>query len=498
MIESSVESLLALSNNLLTTALALPVPATLSPPTAEESVENARKSLRMLRNLQDLTQDMENWLRLGEPPQQMAKAGLLATLIKVYAGLSKLAHLQNPELLNHFTIENANFAAGSIALSITLHTLDILPETHPDFVTLDAQIDNVPEEWDIRQAQSTERLIDDLESGLAHLAGKPMGDKSPIDKLLEISEKIQQTARELYSIDTLQEPAREESVELAREILRRLKNMLFSDKPIEDAIDTGKPNDKLAFARKISEMADMYKNLLAQAAITNPEIMSDLRVKQANEAVGNCADGISKMINKELPNNHNVKEKQQEDNDKNTRQQNTTQNIMQSMEGGVECAATEIKGKSNPKNELEQKNAAEQARAQIEAARMVRRRLRREQMALKTTTAPLAKPIIPSPINSATSKTLENKSPVSAPKIGIAGLNMEALAAVRQAGNALKNSNRQAGDMLANNAKMAAQSEKNKPTPISADDKIAPDDKGFAQRKLEQDKNDPRNRPRIV
>ena len=221
---NSTEKFIAISNELLVTARGVLAPERLLPPTKEDTVEIGRKTLRLLRNLQNVQMDMENWLRLDDSAVQLAKLELLQTLIDVYAGLVKLAHLHKPELLNHFTVENANFASGSIALSIALHTLEILPDDHAEIVALDACLEKIPEEWDVRQAQSVEHLLDDLEGGLSHLAGKPMGDKSPIDKLLEISEKIQQTARELYSIDSLEEPARAESIELAREILRRLKN----------------------------------------------------------------------------------------------------------------------------------------------------------------------------------------------------------------------------------------------------------------------------------
>ena len=477
-------------------------PEALHPPTGADNVETARKTLRMLRNLQNNQLDMEYWLQIGELPAQIAKAELFQTLIETYAGLSKLAQLTNPELLNHFTIENANFAAGSIALSIALHTLDILPENHPEFAALDASLDAVPEAWDIRLAQSVERLTDDLESGLTHLAGRPMGDKSPIDQLLEISEKIQQTARELYSIDTLEEPAREESIELAREILRRLKNMLFSDKPIEDAIDTGKPNDKLAFARKIGEMVDMYKNLLAQAALSNPEIMQDARVQMANGAVRDCADGVALMANKELPENR----KKKDDEEQNQMARRSTKNLVKSVEEGVETASKEI-GKNqeqSQKNEQNQKNTQAQAQAQMraEAARAARRRMRQERAAAVQAANPPPKPPPRPPV-------IPVQQPVRTQKTGIAGLNLEAINAVRQAGSTLKNINKQATSLLQKNAELAAQSTKQSTgggdkrsksdvATVPADDKISPDDKSFAQRKLEQDKNDPRNRPRIV
>ncbi len=514
---------LSLSNALLDVAHSLVVSENLSPPTQENSFENARKNLRLLRNLRELNLDMEEWLRLDNLPEQLAKASALSDLILFYAGQVKLASLNNPERLNHYTIDGANFSVGSLALSVALHTLEILPDAHPALDALDARLENIPEAWDYRQAQSVERLLDDLESGITHLLNQPIGDRSAIDALLEISEKIQQTARELYSIETLEEPAREESIELAREILRRLKNMVFSDRPIEDAVDTGRPNEKLAFARKIAEMVDMYKNLLAQAAISSPAIMNDPRVIRANGAVGDCADGVVQMVLKELPKNmaNSLEKKQsfvmQEKNVKRDQsEKRTTANIMKSMEGGVESAAGEI----NKKNETTQRAEQEQARNRIEAARMVRRRLRREKMnadmainkAVRQSSTPVPERKQQGVVPVSTQKTQATSKETTQQNTGIAGINLnkDALAAVRQAGSALRSSNREASNLLADNAKLAAMAaqtgggggdKRSKPSVssgsnVAENDKISPDDKSFSQR--EKEKNDPRNKPRIV
>jgi len=234
---------------------------------------------------------------------------------------------------------------------------------------------------------------------------------------------------------------------------------------------------------------------LQQAAITNPAIMQDPRVQKANAAVGDCADGIAQMANSELPKPKKTESKQEE--------KRTTKSLVESVEEGMESAAKEIKGQHQQKDEQAQKNAQQQqqARANAEGAREARRRLRREQAAARAAANKVVATPPPKPI-----KIQETKIPSSGhQKSGIAGLNlnMEALAAVRQAGVALKNSNSQAKNLLAENAKMAVQSAEtkrsnlDKPTNVSVGDKIAPDDKNFAQREQDQ-KNNPKNRPRIV
>lgn len=508
-LENSTEKFLSLSNKLLVLSHQLQTPDVLPAPTKDDTLEEARKTLRWLRNLQHLDYDMENWLRLGEPATQLSKAEYFAELIEVYAGLLKIAELANPETLNHFTIEGASFSAGSIALSIALHTLDILPDEHPEFEAFDNSLEDIFPEWDIRQGQSVERLLDDLESGIAHLANKPMGDRTPLDQLLEISERIEKIAKELYSIDSLQEPAREESIELAREILRRLKNMTFSDKPLEDMVDTGRPNEKVAFAKKIVEMVDIYKNMLGKAVQSDPRIMLDPRVRKANDAVDDCEDGIKRMAMKLVEANAAASgldmPQIKKPNPEKAESNKTTQIIMQNMEGGIERAAQQIDKQKNIKTEskVEAKKdnqGQDRTQAQAEMAAQSRRRRRRVEALRNTQNVP---PPPPQPVRRQTnvlqSATVER--PRNAPQVtGLAGLNVKDLAAVMQAGNTLKNSNKQASTIGSTNSSMAknsvASADKKTGVNVSETDKILPDDKGFAAR--EEQKNNPRNKPRIV
>jgi len=544
------EQFLQMTGSLLNVAKLLRTPEALTPPTQDLSVEVGRKTLRMLRNLQGLHENMESWLRIDDLQAQAAKAELLKTLIFIYVGQVKIAQLTNPDLLNHFTVENANDAAGAVALSVALHTLDILPETRPEFAPLDESLDELPATWDLLQAQSVEHLLDDIEGGLSHLLNKPMGDRSPLDQLLEISEKIKQTARELYSIDTLEEPAREESIELAREILRRLKNMVFSDKPIEDAVDKGKPNEKLAFARKIGEMVDMYKNLLSQATTSNPELLRDPRVKKANDSVDDCANGVALMAFRELPSNmvasltSNNNNAELKDLERKAAEQRTAENIMKNMEGGIDIAAEEISAnkEQNSKSESKEhthKNNAEQAKAQAEAARAARRRARRDRAAMVQQQQQAPRQPTPQPqqnrlqtnrsqtnvvssqagqtrqsqttqVQNTKTQNTQNQQVKSTKNSGLAGLDMEAISAIRQAGSALRSSSQQARGLLNDNAKLAQASAQatqtgggggdkrgvsgnsGKAEEVSADDKISPDDKSFAQREQDQ-KNNPNN-----
>ncbi len=459
------------------------------PPTQDNIIETVRKNLRLLRNLQGLPQDMENWLKIDSLTEQQTKISILENLINIYTGQVKIAQISNPDLLNHFTIDHANHAVGSIAVSVTLHTLENLPEDSPSADALDSELDEILPEWDNRQTQSTEQLIDSLESGLSHLLNKPLGDRSPVDRLVEVSNIIQDAVRQLYSIDTLEDPAREESIELAREILRRLKNMTFSDRNIEDAIDTGRPNEKLAFAKRVSEMLDVYKNLLSEAMRTNPNIINDERVKNANDAAGNCANGIKLMAAKEIPNQASSLQQISADIEGAKKFQSVSLNrLMHKMEGGVEKANEEIEAHKKHEHKEETESAL------AEQSEKMRRRRRRQHMhkainkaAHKAYTAIQHERVLANLRGD--SKTVEALGKID-------------MAAIKQAGSAIHKSHKQANDMLHMNAKIAREAKNlGASANISPASPLNPDDKSFADRTRDPNNpnnpNHPRNRTRI-
>lgn len=466
--------------------------------TADSSIEVARKTLRFLRNLNDTEQDMEEWMYIGALTEQQTKADYLHSLISIYAAQVKIAQLSNPDLLTHFTIDHANHAAGSIALSIAMHTLENLPENDPLIAPLEKKLDGALPEWENRQTQSVERLIDALESGLTHLAGKPVGDRSPVDRLLEVSANLQEAVRQLYTIDEMEEGAREESVELAREILRKLKNLSFSDKPIEESIDTGRPNEKLALAQRISGMVDMYKNLLFDAMRVNPEIIHDIRVKNANDAAGWVSNGVALMAAKEIPSNStainqiSVDMAEMKAAGKNMHGL-AINHLMHKMEGGLEHAAEHL----NSREKGEHREHTE-AQAEALAERLRRQRRRRQQQKAARAAAGGGSHSNVNRGNMARQHEQVKAILRDEAKVSV-GLNKMDIAAVRQAGNSLRKSNKQANDMISLNVKMDKTTGVLAPAAtVTANSKITPDDRGFATRERDPlNPNHPRNRPRL-
>ncbi|MCC6227421.1 MAG: hypothetical protein IT195_13595, partial [Microthrixaceae bacterium] len=329
---------------------------TLAPPAREESVEEARTILRWLRNLQFSEPTLEEWLNQGTPAEQVGKAEALARLVEVYSGLAHQSAAGRPELLRDLSVEEAGDAAGAIAMALARHSLSMLPPGHAAVPQLETALDAMPERWEMREHQSVKRLLSVIETGIERMTGLAAHAQSPVERLVEISERIRDTARRMRSVDSLEPPAREESIELAREILRKLKNLKLGDTPVEELMTVGKPEDKAAFAQAIDEMAEMYRNLLSEAAHANPAIMNDPRIKEANDAVGTFSHAIALMAAKEIPSSVAAAQKISADvtqmpEDWKGLHHRTVDRLMKSMEGGLEQAVSELMAQQQEQDE---------------------------------------------------------------------------------------------------------------------------------------------------
>lgn len=261
------------------------------------SVEDGRTILRWLRNLQGMDMDVQDFLSAGSAQEQMAKAEALSTLVKLTA--AQIQHC--PALHNDALVKEGADAAGGAAMMIAEHALAMLPENSPARALLASAIDTMPESFYERSTQSTARLLDHMEIALSKISGQQIGERTAVDRLLEASERMHQHAKQLRSVETLTPPKREESVELGRDILRKLRGMMFDDKPLEEQMNTGKPEDKAAIVEKIEEMVEIYRNILSDALAVNPGLANDQRIKDANDAVGGMTHGIKLMASKDIP-----------------------------------------------------------------------------------------------------------------------------------------------------------------------------------------------------
>ena len=443
------------------------------------AVEDGRTILRWLRNLQGIDQDVQDFLSAGTPAEQIAKAEGLSQLVAMYA--SNMQH--NAHLHNLPNVKNGGDAAGGAAMMIAEHAMSLLPDDSPAKALLANAIDSMPETHFERSHQSVEQLLSHMENGLATLAGKPVSERSALDRLLEASDRINKHAKQLRSIETLDAPKREESVELGREILRKLRGMLGTNQPIEDMVSTGRPEEKADLAEQIAELAEIYKNLLAEVLTINPGLADDPRIKAANDAVGSASHGIKLMATKEIPTNAAQNKQIGADLTRDPAEWKglegrTMDRLMDSVEGGIEAAASELaeQQQEQQRDEDVAQEAIEASLAQGDNARRKRRRRRQQKSGLGG--------------KSAEKKRLDFTADDYAKGEGIhanskreknaLNLNANDMAAIKSLGSALRGAGNEAKTLPA--------------AEVKAGDAIKADDKSAAERAIENALQSRRNR----
>jgi hypothetical protein len=353
----------------------------------EQPTDEARKIVRWLDNLPSAEMQIDDWLDEDTPDEEaLENATNLSKLVKIFVKKVKRARKKRPGLIQgDAVIENALFAASAMTHAVIEFTLAKLPLKHAKTATLQALLSLLPQQAALRQAQSVKRLTEIVSAGMERASGKNVTGKSTPERLAELSARMKMTAKTLQSVDSLAAPAREESIELAREILRRLNKLGFSDKPLKEMIDVAKPGDKAAFASAIEEAADMYKNVVLEAANKNSSIMQDQRVKAGNDAVNVFAHSIKLMAAKEMPNSIAAAQQIGADdahnpNDWDNLKNHTVDRLVKSMEGGLEKAANNIEMEQDQEkddDQQQQQDALDDAMQQTDSSKRKKKRKRR-------------------------------------------------------------------------------------------------------------------------
>ena len=493
-----------LSENVIYTVGALSSIDGLPQPTRDESVEEARKILRWLRNMEFVDRDVEQWLDNSTPKVVVAKKQALQKLIQIIAVHIHHAKLRNAELQDDTRLENAADAIRAMALTIAEHTFNLLRDNHPKLVELEALIDAMPETALMRQSQSLAHLLDVIELGMERATGQEVSDLSAAFRLQELGKELKQTAFQLQSVETLEAPTREESIDLARDILKKMQHMSFGGMTVKELIETGNLEEKVAFAKQFAEMADMYRNLLSETAALNPNILQDHRVQQANDAVEQFAHSVHLMAAKEIPSSvaaaqqisAEVTRAPEEWGKLNDR---TVDRLIKSAEGGLEKAIEEAAEQQEHQQDDEQaQEMAENALQQADQKRRKKKRRgdtksrsgkggkkqRKQNMDMSAddyvlkegrftvdaqnarVVSSIAAPIVP-----------------SAPTVAMPGVKMEDMDAIRKLGGSLRDIGKQLKDLTGT------------VSTVSANDKIlpSPNEQSAAQRIIDTELQKPHN-----
>ena len=324
-------------------------------PTRDESVEEARKILRWLRNMEFADQSVEQWLDNSTPKVAVAKKEALQKLLRILAVHIHASKIQglNPDDPN---IENAIDAMKAMGLTMAEHTFNVLLTHEAHLDKLEKMIDEMDERALMRQEQSLSQLLDVMELGMERATGQEVSELSATFRLQTLSEQIGRCAQQLEHSDVLEPPSREESLDLARDIIRKLHNLSFGQQTMQEFIENGKLEDKTAFAQQVAELAGVYRNIIAEAAQSDPNILKDKEVQEANNALSQFAHAVNLMAAKEIPSSiahaqHIAAEVTQAPEQWADLHDRTVDRLVKSAEGGLEKA---IDGMAEQQQEQQQ------------------------------------------------------------------------------------------------------------------------------------------------
>lgn len=357
-------------------------------------------------------------------------------------------------------------------------------------------------------------------------SSKVQDARATIEALQQIAQELDAKTKRFKQVSEMEEPAREESVELAREILRKLRNMRFDDQEMEALLDQAAPKrannvgvgigsaqteennadnflgydfsrksitlsqkiqdirarKTIKQAEKIAQIIEVYTAYLEQARETRPDIAETPAVKQANEAVEEYIHSIKLMASKEIPSS--IAAAQQIGADQtldpsrwDELHNRATDRLMASIESGMEELVSEL-----DQQEMDQeKENDELAQAAVESSlmhsdqqRRKRRRRRQQQSSGYGGKSQLKKHLaitaddfvlkqgahreIPEPERPA-ARSGGGTPTTSLPSVNtaLAGLRTDALSAVHQIGNSLKQATENGKELQENLDKQLAE-----------------------------------------
>ena len=530
-IGDAVTQSIAITEGIVTSAQMLQSIDTLAEIPREQSIEEARIILRGLRNMEFSDRTLEEFLDQGTPTVVVSKKQNLSKLVNIFA--IHLRHMQAQEsqriaqessssLRNDPIIQNGVDAASTIALEVAEHTRRMLADKDEREKRLNDLIDAITEDALLRQNQSVTQLLDTLELGLERATGREV-DLSPLDRLMAAQAQIDRTHRLLQHPEEMEVPAKEESIELAREILRRMQNMSFSEMTLEQFIAHGKSEDKAAFAHEVGEVGVMLRNIINEASQSTPDMLQTQEMKNATDSFATFSHAVSLMAAREMPGSVAAAQQISAEATRDAAQlanmkDHTINRVLKSAEGALEKAIGEISQQQDEEQAQENgaQEAVEQALQQSDQAKRKKRKggesksrsgkggkkQRKAQQDISADDAVLkqgafkeAKPQLGTESRSSTGKSSAKSTAKEATKVemnktetreaAISGLKPEDLAAIRQLGGSLRN--------MGKNMSMKT---------VTANEKIAPDDKSRTQKVADteqQKQTNPRgnNGPRV-
>lgn len=347
----------------------------------EESVEEARKILRFLRNMEFTDRNMEEFLDMGNPQVVVAKKQAFSRLIDIFDAHLKHAQHTAPATSRAPAVDNSINTAATLALEMCEHTRRMLRDGDERETRLNRLIDSLPPQAEMRINQSVNQLLDTMELGLERTSRRSVGSTA-YERLSAASERIEEAASALRHPDNLPPPSREESLELARDMLHQMQKLPFMGQTLDEFVRTGSPEEKAAFAQQMGEFADVFKNLVAEASQDGANVTRDSELKKASDALDGFAAAVKLMAAKEIPNSlastQNISSANEETMEHwQDHHQKTVDRILKTAEGALEKTLEDIAMEDDDREEDLMKEAMENAAHSAELGHRKKKKRRR-------------------------------------------------------------------------------------------------------------------------
>lgn len=264
-----------------------------------------------------------------------------------------------------------------------------------------------------------------------------------------------------------------ESTEHGRIILEWLRKIRFADKTMQEAIDTGNPDDRASLKETLAQVADRFNDFRARIKELAPEVLQLPHMKKAEEVVKTFRHAIGLLAKLEIANS--ISDTMQISSDASMQIQQNMKNasigdLMDKLQKAMDEAHTAMDMQAEAaERQQEQQDTAQEIAMNDQSRRRRRRRRRQQQQATMTSAKGAAKRVKASDLNGdGVADSLQGLSRTSQPiqiaAPGFDGLDMQKL---RELGKALAFSTAQAKELMP--AQVAV-------TDVREGDRIAPDD----------------------
>ncbi len=147
-------------------------------------------------------------------------------------------------------------------------------------------------DWALRQPlpPAYEPMMEDLVDQFADMMDRyniaaPEHTSQQLDALAEQIDAIEQTAHSYQSIDSLQEPTRRESIEIAKEILRKLK-LALGQSMVGEGLNMDGTTDPFSILDALKGAVRVYEYHLHKVMQLDAAIMENPAVTAANQSIG--------------------------------------------------------------------------------------------------------------------------------------------------------------------------------------------------------------------